>query len=70
MIEGATVYFWVDDGGWRTGVFLGIVEHTASTNGNFGLYRIKPNTLERAEILIPPERVQLIKAPEVADLLE
>lgn len=69
MIEpGATVWFWFD--GWRTGVFIGIVEHTKSSNGNFGLYRIKPNNMDRAEVLVRPEEVELIKKEGITDLLE
>lgn len=71
MIEpGDSVYFYLE--GWRTGVFLGIVEHTKSSNGNFGLYRINPNHLDTAEVLVRPEEVQLItkSGPTTADIAD
>ena len=74
MIEpGAIVWFWFD--GWRTGIYLGIVEHTKSSNGNFGLYRVRPNHLDRAEVLVRPEQVELVTKPghtnaDLADLLK
>ena len=70
---GSSVHFWRD--GWRTGVFLGIVEHTKSSNGNFGLYRIRPNFLDTEVVLCRPEEVKLIEKKaevtnaDLADLL-
>ncbi len=55
--------------GWRTGTFLGIVEHTKSSGKNFGLYRIKPNFLDKKVVLCRPEEVELTTV-DLADLLE
>ena len=59
--KGDNVWFWMDEGGWRTGVFLGVVEK----GYDFGMYRVKPNFMDKKEVRVLPEEVEAIEPLQV-----
>lgn len=68
--KGDSVWFFLDDIGWHTGVFMGVVEKAKESSENFGMLKVKPNFLERKQVLVRPGNVEAIVDSGLSELLE
>lgn len=63
--KGDTVWFYHEDLGWRTGIFVGVVEKVKERSKNFGMFKINPNFLERKQILVKPGNVEAVTGTDL-----